>query len=243
MGIAEHIDYEIGNTISMVCTVCKQQFDWQVTQPFPPATCFRRECLDAACRRAGLYTGPRRQFDDADRNRILCRKLGIEAEYHNAELADFDLERPNFSPGKSFLLKGMNGRGKTRLGCAMLKHLVHQGATGRFVTANMYLKRVRSSYSKRASESEMDILHEFLKPDVLVLDDLGAEKQGDFGLGEILTLLSERSVRHLTNIVTTNLKLTEIHKAEPRLASRLAAYEDITLTGGDRRAQTAAEEE
>lgn len=216
------------------CCTCRLDFDWVMSHPFAPATCGAEECLATAQARAGIST-PKRHMGVEDQNRMLCRKLGIESEYQGATLADFPGVRVDLQRGKSVRITGLNGRGKTRLACAILKHAAEHGHTGRFTTANLYLKRVRASYSRSARENEMDILNEHLQPDVLVLDDLGAEKQGDFGLGELLTLLSERGARGLSNIVTTNLKLVEVHKLEPRLASRLHAYTEIELTGDDRR--------
>lgn len=224
------------------CRVCGKPAAWRepvkignMDMPgFFAAHCGSEAC-SVALYEARPMAAPERPADPAEQHARRCLAIGVQSEYQAASLRDFPgVELP--TDGRSVLIRGLNGRGKTRLACALLLEAANRGRKCHFTTATMFLKRVRSSYSRRATETEMDVLEHLLSYDELCLDDLGAEKQGDFGLSEILNLLSERSVRGLRNIVTTNLRLVEIHKAEPRLASRLAAYADIDLEGLDRRA-------
>jgi len=230
--------HRIGEIVDDKCVICGNPFQQEVTNPFLRAVCSEH------CRRQGLkkfgFTESEPNFQaspaygEATMRRMLAGKIGLHSDYADAVLEDFpELEMPNRKKG--VLIKGQNGRGKTHLACAILLSCANDGARCQFLTANMYLKRVRSSYSKRASETEMDILNELLEPDVLVFDDLGADSQTDYGWAEIVSLLEERSVRNRTNIVTTNMALVDIFKAEPRLGSRLRAYQQINLEGDDRR--------
>lgn len=161
-------------------------------------------------------------------------KIGLPTIYQQAKLSDFN-EDFELNLHKSILIKGPNGTGKTHLAAALLRKARDVNATMRFISAAMYLKRIRSSFRKYSRESEMDIFDEFRKPHVLVLDDLGAEKQGEFGITQILELLENRMSWGGTTIVTSNLQLPDIHTLEPRLASRMASFQQVRLEGKDMR--------
>ena len=130
------------------------------------------------------------------------------------------------------LLNGPNGTGKTALACTLAKHWK---SNARFTSAYRLLSRIKSTFRKQASESEQDILDELRDLDLLVLDDLGAQQNTEFGLATLYEVVKERCENYKPTIVTTNLTLTEIDKLEPRLASRLGAFKIIKLAGDDRR--------
>ena len=85
--------------------------------------------------------------------------------------------------------------------------------------------------------SDMDVFDRYAAAGYVVIDDIGAEKVGEFGLAEILALIDHRVSYLKPTIVTTNLTLAEIHELEPRLASRLASFDEIVMDGKDRRMQ------
>lgn len=74
---------------------------------------------------------------------------------------------------------------------------------------------------------------------LLVLDDLGAEKDSEFLSERIYAVVSHRYDREEPIIVTSNVSAEALNEQWPRLASRLLSGTVIELSGEDRRLEPA----
>jgi DNA replication protein DnaC len=83
--------------------------------------------------------------------------------------------------GKGLFLEGQPGVGKTHLGVAILKQVVQTaGARGLFYDTRDLLRVIRSTYDPSIRTTELEILRPVMTADLLVLDDLGAEKTSEW---------------------------------------------------------------
>jgi DNA replication protein DnaC len=115
---------------------------------------------------------------------------------------------------KGLLFYGDAGVGKTHLAVALMREaIIRKGARAVFYEVRELLKLVRDTYRDSTEMSELDILRPVLEADLLVLDDLGAEKKSDW-VDETLGLVinTRYSERRLT-VLTTNLR--DVESTEP----------------------------
>ncbi len=166
--------------------------------------CRRKAALEASLRRAGL---PRHYAEASlanyDMKASLAAIVGLQAacRFANAwPLTDF----------RGVLFTGSVGTGKTHLCVAIMRELVmHKGATGRFVDFSAFLKQLRASYGDSAQFEESDLLKPVLACDVLVLDEIGAQKSSEWVFDVIEHILNTRYNEDRTTLITTNLPFRE----------------------------------
>lgn len=83
------------------------------------------------------------------------------------------------------------------------------------------------------------MLREYLRAPFLVLDDLGSGSLSDHERRNSLEILDQRLNHRLPTVVTTNLELEAIARLmDDRIASRLAAFTHVQLSGVDRRVRS-----
>jgi DNA replication protein DnaC len=117
----------------------------------------------------------------------------------------FRQERTREQVGRGLLLEGQPGVGKTHLAVAVLKQIIATtAARGVFYDTRDLLRVIRSTYDPSIRTTEFDVLRPVMTADVLVLDDLGAEKTSEW-VDETMNLIvnTRYNERRLT-IFTSN---------------------------------------
>ena len=156
--------------------------------------------------------------DDVGRRRLIDAR--IPKRYQHCTIADFtayneSLDRAVLharqvaerfpAVGKGLFLEGQPGVGKTHLAVAVLKQVVQTtGARGLFCDTRDLLHAIRSTYDPSIRTTELDVLRPVMSADLLVLDDLGAEKTSEW-VEETMNLIvnTRYSERRLT-VFTSN---------------------------------------
>lgn len=134
--------------------------------------------------------------------------------------------------GCDIVLHGSTGCGKTHLAIAMMQNK----PDAVFTTAPELLLSIRSSFSGNSFENEAYIIDKFASPEILVLDDLGAEKTTEFAITTLYIIIDRRLRDAKRTIITTNLTLKEIEeKLDARIASRLAGMQIVKISMPDYR--------
>ncbi len=161
---------------------------------------------------------------DCWRDGVTKRLIGdarIPRRYHHCTLNDFitydndtledALARsrtmadafPVVKRGLFFL--GDPGVGKTHLAVAILKQVIlTRGARGIFYDTRDLLKVIRGTYNPVVKTTELDVLRPVMEADLLVLDDLGAEKTSEWVEETLNLIVNTRYNERRATIFTSN---------------------------------------
>ncbi len=143
-------------------------------------------------------------------------------------------------------LEGQPGVGKTHIAVAVLKHVIERtGATGLFYDTRELLRVIRSTYDPAIRTTEIQVLRPVMVADLLVLDDLGAEKTSEW-VDETMNLIvnTRYNERRLTLFTSNYLDIPDetdpnslLFRIGSRMRSRLHEMcgEFLVLDAGDYR--------
>jgi DNA replication protein DnaC len=102
------------------------------------------------------------------------------------------------------LLMGPCGAGKTHLAVAALRQVVQRGHTGMFYDYRELLKEIQASYNPENPSTELGVLEPVVSADLLLLDDLGANKPSAWALETVGHILNARYNAQRITLLTTN---------------------------------------
>jgi len=168
---------------------------------------------------------------------------GVDKKYRSCSFDTFqggrklieDLKRLT-NEGKSVILTGNTGSGKTHLAVSMMAEFVKGRFDALFVTLPDLLLEIRDSFSGKSSITEKAIVEWYSTKQFLVLDDVGAEKPSEFTVSTLYLILDRRIRQERQTIITTNLDMRGIEEyAGARIASRISEMENIKVNMPDYR--------
>lgn len=107
---------------------------------------------------------------------------------------------------RGLLFHGPHGVGKTHLAVGIVRACVERkGARAYFFETRELLRLVRDTYNRSVEETEMEVLAPLLDADLLVLDDLGAERTSDWVQETLGLVVNTRYNARRPTVFTSNL--------------------------------------
>ena len=193
------------------------------------------------------------QVTERERRRLAAAQ--IPARYRDCTLDTFDPSYPGADPalgralqkarqfaeaypvdtaGRGLLFVGAAGLGKTHLAVGILRRLIRErGVRGFFCDYRELLKSIQNSYNSEVKTTELELLQPIFAAEVLVLDDLGAQKPNEWVWDTVALILNTRYNDNQSTIITTNYpdRVAGAGLAIDKDGIKPAKYED---TLGDR---------
>lgn len=187
-------------------------------------------------------------FSGAEPAKKLCLEYACSFQRNIEEYGRSRVDRGLLSYPGSLLFIGKTGCGKTHLAVATLREIVRRQnvRTFAFITTPELLLEIRSAFDGKkrqteedgdyVQETESDVLDKYSYCELLILDDLGAEKATPYAIQSLYLLIDRRNRDLRPTIITTNLSLEEIETTiGARIASRLSDMKVIKLNLPDYR--------
>lgn len=144
-------------------------------------------------------------------------ELGLRAAYDAAVAFGGRVVRREAAAG--LYVVGDIGAGKTFLCSCLCVDLVRKGVRVLWRNMSEVLREIRGCFDRR-DVSEQEVIRGFVKPWVLVLDDLGKERPTEWAVEQLFSIVNARYDEGKPTIVTTNYNSEE-------LARRLTPRPDV----------------
>ena len=155
----------------------------------------------------------KRQDDEMqERARIrFLEKCNIEPMYHDSTLDNFKAESDEQKKALAYardmvkekagklVLLGTNGTGKTHLAVGVVREL-----SGRLYSMYEITTRIRASYVSGAKETELDIVDELARVEMLAIDEIGRTKGSEAETNWLSYIIDKRHTRNLPLILISN---------------------------------------
>jgi DNA replication protein DnaC len=168
----------------------------------------------------GLSAVERCECRRHDENWLMDRAM-IPARHRQCDFAHFDALNDSLKFAKikaqrfadyypsvreGLLLLGDPGVGKTHLAIAVLKQLMFQkGIDALFCSYQDLFHRIRESYDRDSPRNESEVLGPVLNTELLLIDDLGANRFTEWSEDTITYVLNHRYNEKKATILTSNL--------------------------------------
>lgn len=197
---------------SEVCPVCGGS-GWELYNPgeipgYGIPQDFRRSCTRCGMKmRSQDMTGVPPQFGDADLSKFGFNSYSRDMENLRRIAEDFlknFRERWEKSGKGLYLWSKTPGSGKTFFSCCIARSvMIKHNLRMRFITVPDYLAKVGESYKRQRGECDESAV--FRECDLLVFDDMGVQRDGEWQQQEMFRIINERTNAGKVTIFTSNM--------------------------------------
>jgi DNA replication protein DnaC len=164
-----------------------------------------------------------------DRIENMVRKSGIPTRFQGKTFENFEAESQKPAAnlrkmreyadlvcsedhgGRSLILLGKVGTGKTHLGCALLAHAIRKtGQSCHYWTFSELVREVKGTFSKESKYTEEGVYKDFASPRLLVLDEVGLQNFTDFEQAVAYEAINARYLAEKPTVLITNLQAKDL---------------------------------
>jgi DNA replication protein DnaC len=138
----------------------------------------------------------------------------------------------NLEAGRGLWFDGPVGTGKTSLAILVAKAAKQAGRSYAVYPVPRLLAEIKRTFDRDASDSYLGFFQRLCSVDLLVLDDLGAEKQTEWVLEQLYSIVNERWQDRRSIVVTTNIP--DEDPEAPTVALRAGVRELRSVVSGGR---------
>lgn len=111
----------------------------------------------------------------------------------------------NFQAGRCLILTGNVGTGKTHLASGMSQAIIRQyGASALIVTAATIVRTAKETMIKGAQFTERDVIDELANVDLLVIDEVGAQRGTEYELALMHEVIDKRYQLVVPTVLISN---------------------------------------
>jgi DNA replication protein DnaC len=189
-------------------------------------------CRDQRVRRAasgGIGTGIGRRFLEVSFEREPIVSLD-RAVLRQVRAFTRSIEE-NLEAGRGLWFDGPVGTGKTSLAILVAKAAKDAGRSYAVFPVPRLLAEIKRTFDRDASDTYMGFFRRLCTVDLLVLDDLGAEKQTEWVLEQLYSIVNERWQDRRSIVVTTNLPDSDPDSAGAALRASAHSLRDTVSSG------------
>jgi DNA replication protein DnaC len=155
----------------------------------------------------------------------LLRRAGVPPRFANRRLATFQAVndgagralavaeayagdfRTARATGRSLILSGDVGTGKTHLALGIAHQVMAIGYTARYTVFQDAVLAVKETYRKESTATEAKVIETFVSPDLLVLDEVGVQRGSETEKIILFSIVNGRYNEMKPTIVISNLAL------------------------------------
>lgn len=201
-------------------------------------------------RKAEEAAEPEKEKPKFDRAAARLRWAGVTKRFEHATFESYHADNPrqkvifeevfgyadrfrdNFKAGRSLVMVGRPGTGKTHLGFAILRHLMGASDqfTGRMVGVSELFRSIKDTWQRGSKKTEKQVIGEFIAPHLLIIDEIGVQFDSAAEQTLLYEVINGRYQEVMPTIVISNLSRHELAQViGPRSFDRLRENGGIEL--------------
>ena len=203
--------------------------------------CISQMIIDDACKDSGLlYTMKQESFETYDETLFSDKLLpsGKTERNRMLEIRETAIKFANEfgTSNENLLFIGGTGTGKTYLSNCIAREILHSGKSVVYISAYNLIEMMTDISFSRDKRGRSSMI---FKCDLLIIDDLGCERQTEFSEMQLLNILNERLLNNKNMIISTNLSAKTMQsRYSDRIVSRLSGnFRGIRFVSSDLRAK------
>ncbi|MHC1683718.1 MAG: ATP-binding protein [Clostridiaceae bacterium] len=191
----------------------------------------KKRVVKVLCKCGVAERNEKKSIDEAKEKQLrletLMRNSLMDKKFKDSNFANWDFDKGSkqmYSLGKRFvenfseckkeglglIIYGQPGNGKTYLSSCIANELLSKSIPVICVSVNGLLSRIQETYNRWGKEAESDVIRGLCNADLLIIDDLGAEKKSannDWSVSMIYNIIDSRYRSRLPLIITSNLNI------------------------------------